>query len=186
MGCATLTKDQDPVCPLPPGGTVPVLYVANSEDVDSLGDNGNGGFNTITMKAGKYLRRVKGFRNDMKKKEDVANPGIGVNQFIHDLGLVGYSHTQEDKNEFEALCRGNFIFFSINRGKDLHAVEVAGATQGMEVVPGTIRDMHANGGYYVMEFKTPDGGHEPKLMQTFSLGSSYDDNIDYLEALLEP
>jgi hypothetical protein len=185
MACGLISKDQDASCPQPPGGTEPFFYVANSADVDSFGDDGASGFNTLTMKAGKFLYKYNGFRNDMKHKDEVVDPGVGSNQFLHDLGLVIYSRTQEDKDQVESLCKGNFIFIFANKGKDTSAIEVAGVTQGLEVVPGTIRDAHANGGFFVMEFKTPKDSGEPKLPQTFSLGA-YQDSIDYLEALLEP
>jgi len=58
-----------------------------------------------------------------------------------------------------------------NKGKDADAVEVVGKDVGVEIVVGPIRNAHENGGFFILNFATPEGEFESKLPQT--LGTSY-------------
>lgn len=173
MGCSTIDRGSSADCAnLPAGGTNARVIVANFADItgwtESTLDERITGF---TMTSGTMAYEFTGFRNDVKKSEEVVNPGIGINQFKHNAGWVIYERTQAQKNNIEKLSRGKFVLFIENKGKDADAWEVIGKDVGVEIVAGPIRNAHENGGFFVLNFSTAEGEFEGKLPQT--LGTTY-------------
>lgn len=156
---------------IPAGGTRPRVGVLNYDDVSSVTANADGRITSITLVPGAQGYVFTGFRSDVQKSEEVANPGIGLNQFRHLVRWVIYERTQEQKNNIERLAKGRFIVVAENRGKDDDAVEVYGIGVGVEIVAGPIRNAFENAGVFVLPFATPEGEFEPKLPQ--SLGTDY-------------
>lgn len=178
MSCGTIGIGSDPDCGnLPKGGTRARVGVFNYDDVTGHTEDADGRVTAITLAPGAQGYIFTGFRNDVKKSEEVVKPGIGPNQFKHNAGWVIYERTQEQKNNVENLAKGPFIIVSENKGKDDDAIEVIGLGVGVEIVAGPIRNAHENGGFFVMNFSTPtdDGVYEPKLPQ--SLGTDYDNAV---------
>lgn len=181
-GCSSIGVGSAADCAnLPIGGTRPRLIVINFDDITDW-DDSNGTITQITMSPGTVGYEFTGFRNDVKKMDDVTNPGIGINQFKHSLGWVIYERTQAQKNNIERLARGRFVVIAENKGKDDNALEVYGKGVGLEIVPGTIRNAHENGGFFVVNFATPDGEHEGKLPQT--LGLTYSAGVAMIADIL--
>lgn len=173
MGCSTIDRGSAADCAnLPAGGTQARVIVANHPDlsdwVESTLDERITGF---TQAAGTMAYEFTGFRNDVKKSDEVVDPGIGIRQFKHNVGWVVYERTQAQKNNIEKLARGKFVVFVENKGKDADAWEVLGKDVGVEIVAGPIRNAHENGGFFVLNFSTAEGEFEGKLPQT--LGTSY-------------
>lgn len=166
---------------IPAGGTVARVGVINYDDISSITEDSDGRITAISLKAGKEGYLFSGFRNDVQKSEEVANPGIGLNQFRHLVRWVIYERTQEQKNNIERLAKGRFVVVAENRGKDDDAFEVYGIGVGVEIVAGTIRNAFENAGVFVLPFATPEGEFEPKLPQ--SLGSSYSNAVSIFDGL---
>ncbi len=171
MACGSIEVGSAADCAnLPAGGTRARVIVINFDDITDW-DGSNGKITQITMRPGTVGYEFTGFRNDMKKSEEVLNPGIGLNQFKHLAGWVIYERTQAQKNNIEKLARGRFVVIAENKGKDDDAIEVLGKDVGIEIVAGPIRNAHENGGFFMVNFATPEGEFEGKLPQT--LGLSY-------------
>lgn len=173
MACSSIDRGSAADCEaLPSGGTRARFIVLNFEDVTGWTESTlDGKITAFTMAAGTSGYEFTGFRNDMKKSDEVVNPGIGINQFKHNAGWVIYERTQAQKNNIEKLARGKYIIFAENKGKDADAIEVLGKDVGVEIVPGPIRNAHENGGFFVVSFSTAEGEFESKLPQT--LGQTY-------------
>lgn len=173
---------------LPAGGTEARFLLINHKDLADAAPftfDADGNITAVTLKAGgKVAYEFTGFRNDMKKFDEVVNPGVGLNEFHHGCGMIVYKRTQLQKNMLEQLSRGKFVVVAENRGRDTDALEVLGVRCGVEIVVGKIRDAHANGGYFVVNFKTIDGDFEPKLPQT--LGATYALGCTIRDGLLVP
>lgn len=184
MGCSTIDRGSAADCEsLPSGGTRARVIVANFEDITGWTESTlDGRITGFTMAAGTSAYEFTGFRNDVKKSDEVVNPGIGINQFKHNVGWVIYERTQAQKNNVEKLARGKFIVFAENRGKDADAFEVIGKDVGVEIVAGPIRNAHENGGFFVLNFSTAEGEYESKLPQT--LGTSYSNALTLIADLL--
>jgi hypothetical protein len=165
----------------PRGGTRPRIAGFNYDDVIDITHDADGRVLTIIMAPGTTGYLFEGFRNDIKKSDEVINPGVGLNQFRHLVGLVIYSRTQEDKNNIEKLCKGRSIWITESKGKDDDAVELHGEDVGVEIVPGAIRNLHENGGFFLLNFATPEGEFESKL--PVSVGTDYDDAQEIIDAL---
>lgn len=172
MSCGTITMGSNIDCDnIPKGGSVARVGVLNYDDVTDI-TVVDGRITAITLREGARGYVFRGFRNDVQKSEEVANPGIGLNQFRHLIRWVVYERTQEQKNNIEKLAKGRFIVVAENRGKDDDAFEVYGVGVGVEIVAGAIRNAFENAGVFVLPFATPEGEFEPKLPQ--SLGTDYD------------
>lgn len=186
MSCDTITLGNEADCDnLPSGGTVARAIVINHADLDPdapFTEDADGNITAINLLAGKYAHLFTGFRNDVKKTDEVVNPGVGLNQFKHGAGWVIYSRLQVQKNNVEKLARGKFVVILENKGKDADALEVIGKKVGVEIVPGVIRNAHENGGFFMLNFATIDGEFEPKLPQT--LGATYAAGNAIVDALL--
>lgn len=173
----------DPGCgdDLPAGGTEPVLYLFNQEEVDDIAEDAQGTITSITMDAGEKAYKFLGFGNDMKKTDEVADPGIGAKQLLHAISWVIYARTQEMKEQIERIIRKKFYAVIPNNGRDGAAWEFYGKKVGLSIVAGPIRNSHENGSYFVINLKTPDGQFEPRLPQTFM--TDYETAKDALDAL---
>lgn len=170
-----------------PGGTRPRMLLANHDEVESITEDADGNVTDITLVAGAKLYPFTGFRNDVKKSEEVIKPEIGLPKFKHNAGFVIYENTQLQKNNIENIVRGRFVAIIENKGKTADSIEVVGKEVGVEIVAGPIRNAHENGGFFVISLSTPDdqGELEGKLPQTLKVdGNTYAANIAYLGGLV--
>ena len=185
MGCGSITQGSAADCEdLPIGGTRARAIVYNFDEVESLPVDSEGRITAINLVDGAFGYEFTGFRNDVKKTDEVIKPDTGISKFKHNVGWVIYERTQEQKNNVEKLARGRFIVAVENKGKDADSIEIVGAGVGVEIVAGVIRNAHENGGFFVLSFSTPDdqGELEPKLPQT--LGTNYEAALAILAATL--
>lgn len=184
--CGNISIGSDPDCDdLPVGGTEPNLWVINWTDLDDDAPftyDVNGKITDIVLKAGKVAYAYVGFRNDMKVLSEVVNPGVGPNGVKQTGGLVIYDRTQIMKNNIRKFIKGKFVFISKLKGRDDDSLIVMGAKVGLEIVPGGIYDAHANGGYYILSFASPEG--EMELGLPITLGTTYQDGLDIITDLL--
>jgi hypothetical protein len=174
---------------LPPGGTNARLILMNIDEIDGFTEDGNLNVTDIDMAAGAFAYEFLGFRNDMKKSEEVIKPEVGIPKFKHNVGFVVYENTQIQKNNVEKIARGRFVAIVENRGKDANAFEIVGKAVGLEIVAGPIRNAHESGGFFVLSLSTPDdqGELEPQLPQTLLVagsGTPYQANLAFIESLL--
>ena len=189
MACGLITQGADvDICDdIPPGGTRPRMLLINIDEITSMTEDADGNITAITLVVGAFIYAFTGFRNDVKKSEEVIKPEIGLPKFKHNAGFVVYENTQLQKNNIENITRGRFVAIVENKGKSVDSIEVVGKEVGIEIVAGPIRNAHENGGFFVISLSTPDdqGELEGKLPQTLLVaGASYASNIAYLEALL--
>lgn len=188
--CGSITRGSSADCDnIPASGTRARLLLANYDQVEQLEEDADGNIIDIVLAAGAYLYEFLGFRNDVKKSEEVIKPDVGIPKFKHLVGFVVYENTQVQKNNVENIARGRFIAFVENKGKDANVFEVVGKEVGVEIVAGAIRNAYENGGFFVINLATPDdqGELESKLPQTLALpgsGSQYQNNLEGLAALL--
>jgi len=185
MACEEITIGSEADCTaLPIGGTRARFVFINHNDLDDdnpFTEDVNGKITAINLKPGKTGHLFTGFRNDMKKTDEVVDPGVGLQQLKHTAGLVIYERTQAQKNNIEKLIRGKFVVLGENRGKDADALEVIGLRSGVQVTPGVIRNAHENGGFFMVNLATADGDYEPKLPQT--LGATYAAGLTIFDSL---
>jgi hypothetical protein len=187
MGCGNITVGSAADCEnLPSGGTRARLILVNIDDLQTdpsaFVENGTYKITDVNLLPGRSGYTFTGFRNDMKKSDEVVNPGIGLNQFNHQISWVIYERTQAQKNNIEKLARGRFVAFAENKGRDDDAIECLGKDVGLEIVVGAIRNSHENGGFFMINLKTPEGEFESKLPQT--VGTSYDNGQDILDNIV--
>jgi len=179
-----MQRGSSPDCDnIPRGGTKPLIIGINYDEIEvnGIAYDADGRVTGITLVAGADAYRFVGFRNDVKKSDEVINPGVGINQFKHLAGFVIYERTQLDKNNIERLAKGRSVWITESKGRDADAVEVHGLDVGMEIVPGAIRNLHENGGFFILNFATPEGEYESKLPR--SLGDDYADAQDIIDAI---
>lgn len=180
--CGRITMGSEIDCDnIPRGGTRNRAIAFNFDDVEAPTLDSEGKITTFNVADGAVGYIFMGFRNDVKKSDEVINPGVGLNQFKHLGGWVIYERTQEQKNNIEKLAKGRFVLILENKGRDADAVEVIGLDVGVEIVAGAIRNAHENGGFFIMNFATPEGEYESKLPRT--LGTSYSNAQTLLDAL---
>lgn len=190
MACGSITRGSEADCDdIPEGGTRARLLLANYDDVTDLPEDADGNIIGIDLVDGAFLYEFLGFRNDVKKSEEVIKPDIGIPKFKHNAGFVIYERTQIQKNNVENIARGTFIAFIENKGKDADVFEVVGKGVGLKIVAGPIRNAHENGGFFVISLATADdeGDLENRLPQTLQIagsGTIYQNNLSYLDALL--
>lgn len=190
MACGAITRGSEADCDnIPEGGTRARLLLANYDQVASYTEDADGNITDVELVNGAYLYEFLGFRNDVKKSEEVIKPDVGIPKFKHNIGFVVYENTQIQKNNVENLARGRFVAFAENKGKDENVFEVVGKGVGLEIVAGPIRNAHENGGFFVISLSTPDdqGELESRLPQTLQIpgsGSIYENNLAFLEGLL--
>lgn len=193
-GCGSITRGSQADCNnIPDGGTRARLILFNYDDVVEMTEDDDGNIIDIILAEGAYGYEFLGFRNDVKKSEEVIKPEVGIAKFKHNTGFVVYENTQIQKNNVEALARGRFIAVSENKGKNENVFEVVGKGVGLEIVAGPIRNAHENGGFFVISLSTPDDQNEleNRLPQTLLVEESsgetaYQANLAFLDSLLEP
>lgn len=189
MACGAITKGSDADCDeIPEGGTRARLILANYDDIESYTET-DGVITDIELAGGAFLYEFLGFRNDVKKSEEVIKPDVGIPKFKHNVGFVVYENTQVQKNNVENIARGRFVAIVENKGKTENVFEVVGKGVGVEIVAGPIRNAHENGGFFVISLSTPDdqGETENKLPQTLQIagsGTTYANTLAFLETLL--
>jgi hypothetical protein len=190
MACGTIDRGSQADCDnIPDGGTRARLLVANYDDVVGYTEDADGNITDIELAVGAFLYEFLGFRNDVKKSEEVIKPDVGIPKFKHNIGFVVYENTQVQKNNVENIARGRFVAVAENKGKDANVFEVVGKGVGVEIVAGPIRNAHENGGFFVISLSTPDdqGELESRLPQTLLVagsGDAYQSNLAFLESLL--
>lgn len=190
MACGSITRGSQADCDnIPEGGTRARLLVANYDDILTWTEDADGNITDFTLAPGAFLYEFLGFRNDVKKSEEVIKPDVGIPKFKHNIGWVIYERTQLQKNNVENIARGRFIAFAENKGKDADVIEVVGKGVGLEIVAGPIRNAHENGGFFVLSLSTPDdqGELENRLPQTLQIagsGTIYENNLAFLDGLL--
>lgn len=188
--CGSIDRGSQADCDnIPEGGTRARLLLANYDDVLEYEEDADGNITDIVLNPGAFLYEFLGFRNDVKKSEDVIKPEVGIPKFKHNIGFVVYENTQLQKNNVENIARGRFVAIAENKGKDENVFEVVGKGVGMEIIAGPIRNAHENGGFFVLSLSTPDdqGDTESRLPQTLQIagsGSIYENNLAFLEDLL--
>lgn len=181
-GCSNIDVGSSADCAnLPAGGTRARLILVNFDDIIDWDDT-NGKITQVSMLPGTKGYEFTGFRNDVKKTDEVVDPGIGIMQVKQGLTWVIYERTQAQKNNIERLFRGRVVAFAENKGKDADAFEVLGKDVGLGIVPGPIRNSHENGGFFVINMATPDGEFEGKLPQT--LGATYSAGLALIADIL--
>jgi len=187
MACGSITRGSviEECADIPPGGTRARLLLANLDEVESYTEDVNGQITAITMIDDATFYEFTGFRNDVKKSEEVIKPEIGIPKFKHNVGWVIYENTQIQKNNIENIVRGRFVAVVENKGKDENSFEVVGKDVGLEIVAGPIRNAHENGGFFVIALSTPDdqGELEGELPKTLIV-TDYAATLAYLETLL--
>lgn len=191
MACGTITRgSQANECEdIAPGGTRARLLLANYDEVELIETDADGNVTNIELASGAFFHEFLGFRNDVKKSEEVIKPEVGIPKFKHNVGFVVYENTQLQKNNVENIARGRFIAIVENKGKTADSIEVVGRGVGLEIVAGPIRNAHENGGFFVISLSTPDdqGELESNLPQTLNVGGSgnvYQNNLAFLEGLV--
>jgi hypothetical protein len=191
MACGTIDRgSQAGECDdIAPGGTRARLLLANYDDILGFETDTDGNITEINLADDAYLYEFLGFRNDVKKSEEVLKPDIGITKFKHNVGWVIYENTQLQKNNVENIARGRFVAIVENKGKGADSIEVVGKGVGLEIVAGPIRNAHENGGFFVISLSTPDdqGELESSLPQTLKVegsGNVYENNLAYLADLL--
>lgn len=175
--CGTITRGSQADCDnIPAGGTRARLLLANYDDIIGYEEDVDNNITAIELAPGATLHEFLGFRNDVKKSEEVIKPDVGIPKFKHNVGFVVYENTQIQKNNVEGLARGRFVAIVENKGKDANVFEVVGKGVGLEIVAGPIRNAHENGGFFVINLSTPDdqGELEGNLPQTLNVGGSGD------------
>lgn len=186
MACGAITQGSAADClNIPDGGTNARLILFNYDDIESMTEDGDGVITAITLNDGAFGYEFMGFRNDVKKSEEVIKPEIGVPKFKHITSFVIYENTQEQKNNVENLARGTFVAIVENKGKNANSFEVMGKGVGLEIVAGPIRNAYENGGFFVVNLATADDQNvlESKLPQTL-LATDYAGTLALIEALL--
>jgi hypothetical protein len=189
--CGAIDRGSQADCDnIPEGGTRARLILFNYDDIESYTEDADGNITDIVLVPGATGYEFLGFRNDVKKSEEVIKPEVGIPKFKHNLGWVIYENTQVQKNNVENIARGRFTAVAENKGKDANVFEVVGKGVGLEIVAGPIRNAHENGGFFVLSVSTPDdqGELESKLPQTLQApagsGTIYQANLALIESLL--
>ena len=189
MACGEITRGStvEECGDIPPGGTRARLLLANIDDIVEYTEDVNFQITDIELAPGKTFYEFTGFRNDVKKSEEVIKPDIGIPKFKHNVGWVIYENTQIQKNNVENIVRGRFVAIVENKGKDANSFEVVGKDVGLEIVAGPIRNAHENGGFFVISLSTPDdqGELEGALPQTLIV-TDYPGTLAYILSDLLP
>jgi len=109
----------------------------------------------------------------------------GLANYKHFNTVVIYERTQEQKDNIAELANAKVVAVLFNNGLDDDSIEIAGKNVGMQLAPGTIRDMFANDGLFVLALATPEGEieNETAPMQTVFI-TSRAATIAMLEATL--
>lgn len=184
MSCGTITIGSAAECDeLPDAGTRARLILMNYDEVETI-EIVDGRVVDIIMQPGKVAYEFLGFRNDLRKEEDVTDKDGLKNRFRHACQFVVYEDTQEQKTNLENVAKGRFIAITERIGKGPDALEVLGKDVGLQIKVGTIRDAYENGGLFVIGLNTPDNGAENEQYLPKSFGDNYDNGLLKIEILL--
>ena len=134
------------------------------------------------MKDGKVGYEFFGFRNDVKKIEEVVQNDSSKNRFRHALSFVIYEATQTQKLNIERLSRGRFVALVEKKGKENDSFEMLGRQCGLEMATGQIRT--SDQAVFTINLSTPDNQveFEPRLPQT--VGETYSEGVDIIDVVL--
>ena len=209
MSCGTITRGSTIAeCEeLPPAGTRSRLILINFEDVVRIYTNDDQKIVAITLRSqvsggieldaeldaefsdavifGAGGFEFTGFRNDVKKSEEVVKREKSKQRFTHSVGFVVYEVDQLQKTNLKRMARGRFLAIVESKGETEDSIEVLGRECGLQIVEGQIRNAHENGGVFIINLATPDNGveFERKLPQT--LGTSYENGLSIIDDLLQ-
>jgi len=194
----------DAPCDLTQGGTRARLILINYSDIEKIYTNDDGKIVNIEMVGGAgggilldapldapfsegsgvVAYEFLGFRNDVKKSDEVVKKENKTKRFKHHISFVIYDVRQSQKNNIRDLARGRFLAIVENKGKTEDSFEVLGKECGLAIVGSQIRNAHESGGFFTISLSTPDNGveFERKLPQT--LGISYSHGISIIDELL--
>lgn len=184
MSCGRINTGSEPDCnDMLEAGTRARLVLMNYLDVERVMTSDDGVVLSIEMKDGKQGYEFLGFRNDVKKSDDVVKGKLKSN-FRHNLSFIIYERDQLQKNNIKRITRGRFMAIIENKGKQADSVELLGKNVGLQIVGGLIRDAYSNGGMFVIELSTPQNNDEfeKKLPQT--VGTSYENGLAIIESVL--
>lgn len=184
MSCGRINTGSEPDCnEIPDAGTRARLVLMNYMDVERVITSDDGVVISIEMKDGKQGYEFLGFRNDVKKSDDVVKGKLKSN-FRHNLSFVIYERDQIQKNNIKRITRGRFMAIIENKGKQADSIELLGKNVGLQIIGGLIRDAYSNGGMFVIELSTPQNNaeFEKKLPQT--VGTSYENGLAIIESVL--
>lgn len=209
MSCGTITRGSqvDDCDELAPSGTRARLILINFDNVLHIYTNDDQKIIEIVLRSniasgavldaeldadlGEGVSEVGafefiGFRNDVKKSEEVVKREKSKQRFIHAVSFVIYEVSQLQKTNIKNLARGRFVAIVESKGKDADSIEVLGRECGLQIVDGQIRNAHENSGVFILNLATPYNGveYERKLPQT--LGTSYQNGLSIIDDLLEP
>lgn len=208
MSCGTITRGSqvDDCDELAPSGTRARLILINFDDVVKMYTNDDqkiigivtrsqisGGIELDAELDAEFSSEeifgaggfeFTGFRNDVKKSDEVVKRELSKSRFIHSVGFVVYEVDQLQKTNLKQMARGRFVAIVEQRGKGADSIEVLGRECGLQIVEGQIRNAHGNGGAFILNLATPDNGveFERKLPQT--LGASYENGLSIIDDLL--
>jgi len=124
-----------------------------------------------------------GFRNDVKKSDEVVKREKSNKRFKHNVGFVIYDLTQAQKNNIRNLVRGRVLAIVENKGRDADSIEVLGKECGLQIVGGPIRNAHEDGGFFIINLATPDNGVELERKLPQTLGISYEHGLSLIDIL---
>lgn len=181
MSCYLLERGAGVDCDdLPIGGTEARIILINYDDVNYIRTL-NGRITEIALNPGKVGYEFFGFRQDVRKGEDVVETNL-KNRFRHLAEFVIYDITQIQKNNIRKLAKGRFMAIVENRGKDEDSFELLGRECGLKLTSGMLRE---NGNEFKISLSTPDNGveYERKLPQSFE--GTYTEISDYIDTLLD-
>lgn len=184
MSCGIITIGSEAVeCEdLAIGGTRARLILINYVDILRMYVSDIGVILSIELRPGAVGYEFLGFRNDVKKSDEVIENDI--TRFKHNVSFVVYDVSQVQKNNVVNLAKGRFVAIAENKGKDENSLEVLGRECGLKVVGGQIRNAYENGGFFVINLSTPDNGVELETNLPQNLGATYQGGQDIIDVVL--
>lgn len=181
MGISSITIGSSFECDNPvQAGVSDVLRLFNYDDIIGYSISSTGKILAIYLAAGTTAYRFEGFRNDVKKSEEVVKGNLN-NRFIHRVSFVVYEGTEIQKKNLKALAKGRFIAVTESNGKTADAFELLGKGAGLSMEENTIRDAYSNSGLFVLNLSTADDEYELKLPQT--IGNDYNDAVEIIDEI---
>lgn len=187
MSCKFINTGSEPDCAdLPEAGTRARLILINYTDVVRMLVSDIGVILSVEMRPGTVGYEFLGFRNDVKKSDEVIKRDQSKNRFKHFVSFVVYDRGQPQKTNVVNMVKGRFIAIVENKGKDENSIELLGREVGLQIIDGTIRDAHESGGFFIINLSTPDNGVEFERKLPQNVGNTYDDGLAIIEDILNP
>lgn len=180
MGCAAITTGSDACSVTKKGGTEPVAFGFNIDDISGWDADG-----LPIMKATKVGYIFKGYKNDMKPTVETINKGVGPDVFKHNFGFMIYDKTTASKTNIKNLVQGKTVWIYEANGKDANSFQVLGKDSGLVNVPGVIQNPHENLGVYVISLSTGEEDFEDNLPGT-AFDTDYATTLAAIIALCTP